>query len=277
MKRFLKTDVFEGRKWLAPVVALTLVFFVTCFLLFLALAALSGILFYRNGLAPHLNATLDRDVANYQEYREGKPIFPESFASFDVNDYFYLDAMEKYIGENSCNLYLDITYTSEEYAAELARLNDYSSKQYVPVYDDKGKEIHVYDTDGKEIQQFITGYFLFDENCEYFKYPTYISEYNHREGHYEYAMLAGENRIVYVYLSLMRDEDLRISRHYCPTHYDTATMVNSLEVCYSVHDGEQINNYCKSKLNGKTGNDVWKIEGFGNGKAYPEIKDTPLH
>ena len=68
MKRFLKTDVFEGRKWLAPVVALTLVFFVTCFLLFLALAALSGILFYRNGLAPHLNATLDRDVANYQEY-----------------------------------------------------------------------------------------------------------------------------------------------------------------------------------------------------------------
>ena len=235
MRKFLKMDIFGQRKWLGPVVALVLVFMSAGFLLFLVLAALSGVLIYRNGLAPHLNATLNRDIAYYQEYRKDKVVFPaEISATMTVNDYFFLDASEKYIGENSCNLYLDVTYSNEEYENEVKRLNDYKVVRVI--------ESSMANGEIAPILTEVTGYLLFDEHCEYFNFPTYIADYDH-EGHYEYAMLTGENRIVYVYISLMRDEDLRMSKYYRPIHYEKDTFESEQNVCYSVYDAQEIYNF----------------------------------
>ena len=107
-------------------------------------------------------------------------IFPQSLDNLTINEISFMKVRKQWHYNDFC-VYLDVTYTEEEYQKELDRLSGWSTILSA------GEEKH-------------TLGFLYDENCKYFSYPTYIASYDGIGvlAAFEYALLAGENRIIYV-------------------------------------------------------------------------------
>ena len=191
-----KTSRLSSRKfWTTLITVVVSVYLLVTALLTLLLVILGGIFFYLREIAPNLNATLDRDIANYREYSEKVDIdsarlrlLPATIgADMTVNDYYFLDASFKYYKGSQYHIFLDVTYTEEGYTAELSRLQTYQAETL---------------------------------NDGLFSYSAYIASYNGEEEIYEYALLTGENRIVYVYLQgALAQNDLRMPMYYLPNDY----------------------------------------------------------
>ena len=128
-------------------------------------------------------------------------IFPQSLDNLTINEYSFMKVRKQWHYNDFC-VYLDVTYTEEEYQKELDRLSGWSSVFEI------------------EDEQYTSG-FLYDENCKYFSYPTYIAVYGDYapRGAFEYALLAGENRIIYVRINGIEKDEMRIDEAFLPKEY----------------------------------------------------------
>ena len=203
----------------------------------LCIAGLVGLLTYSSWVSPFLNAQTIRDWEDYDKYREGLFLFPEARPEATINDYFYMNAEFKYPQEHKVfNLYLDVTYNAEQYAAEIQRFQSYSQNYVV---------------EGEAM----TGMLIYDKDDVYFNYETYIAEYNY-EGCYEYVLLVGDNRIVYIHMNGLHEDDLRMPKYYLPKGYDPH---KTMPISYCVYSATSVNSYLYPSSAATT----WKIKNFG--------------
>lgn len=147
-------------------------------------------------------AQKSHDPGDYQEIFElrmgisaGLIVFPEELAEgmTDVTfSYYYRDTWNT----PTVSIFLQGTYTPEEYAAEVARLEN----------------IRKVNGDTERV-------LLRDESGKY-PYPTYIAMENYAH-QYEYAMLTGENQITYIYTSWFDTEDVEFDKKYLPDDFMT--------------------------------------------------------
>ena len=173
-----------------------------------------GLIAMTNGLISNIRVVEENsDVNEYRNYdysamylyrtseTEYLSIFPQSLESLTVNEYFYMKVRKQWQYNFFC-VYLDATYTEEEYQKELDRLSGWSTILSA------GEEKH-------------TLGFLYDENCKYFSYPTYIASYDGIGvlAAFEYALLAGENRIIYVRINGIEKDEMRIDEAFLPKGY----------------------------------------------------------
>ncbi len=173
-----------------------------------------GLVAMTNGLIGNIRVVEENsDVNEYRNYdysamyslntsnTEYLSIFPQSLESLTVNEYFYMKVRQQGRYNDFC-VYLDATYTEEEYQKELDRISGWRTILSA------GEEKH-------------TLGFLYDENCKYFSYPTYIAAYNDPAVFitFEYALLVGENRIIYVRLNGIRKNEMRIDEAFLPKEY----------------------------------------------------------
>ena len=145
---------------------------------------------------------LDTNILNYREEKQDIPEYcmllpPEITDEMEVKDYLY---QVNYDMINGYGLFLKVEYSDENYQKEVDRLSGYKRE---------------YSWDGEKGE----GYFLYDENCKYFKYPTYIAQFFGWESAFEYASIIGNNQIIYVYLECMEAEDVQIELDYLPLNY----------------------------------------------------------
>lgn len=135
------------------------------------------------------------------DYNGNLELFPQKIEeSLTVNEYKF----EKYSsgGVKAVEAYhiiLDVVYTKEKYQEEIKRITNWS-REY------KYK---------KEVGR---AGFLFDAECMYFNYPTYIASYNALYS-YEYALLVEENRIIYIFLRQSKENQIQIQEDYLPKNY----------------------------------------------------------
>lgn len=144
----------------------------------------------------------------------------ESYASTDVNDYGIFEAFDGYskldifpkqISSNmevykysyyyadtfldpTAQIYLECSYEKNDYIKEIERLKGIQEEY-------KGRiQTIVYDTDS-------------------FSYPAYVTidADNHC---YEYALLLGEEKIAYVFLQFIPEEDIVFPTEYLPKEYE---------------------------------------------------------
>lgn len=138
------------------------------------------------------------DVNHYGEFREfggysNFRIFPET-----VNDEMkvksYLFQYKDTIFDPTSQIYMECTYEEDSYLREIERLQNISEE-----YGGEIKKI-LYDT-------------------ESFDYPAYVTidANNHC---YEYALILGDERIVYVFLQFVNKEDIGFSLEYLPKEYE---------------------------------------------------------
>ena len=143
------------------------------------------------------------DFRDYQEIFElrlssgsGLIVFPEELSTnmTDIDfSYYYRDTWNM----PTVSIFLQGTYTPEEYEAEVERLEKtrkvYGGTERVLLRDEEGK----------------------------FPYPAYIAVENHHQ-HYEYALLTGENQITYIYTAFFEVDDVEFDKKYLPTDFMTA-------------------------------------------------------
>lgn len=142
---------------------------------------------------------------NYKDYQEifelrlssgsGLIVFPEELAESmtDIDfSYYYRDTWNM----PTVSIFLQGTYSPEEYAAEVQRLEKtrkvYGGTERILLRDEEGK----------------------------YPYPAYIAVENHHH-HYEYALLTGENQITYIYTAFFEEEDVEFDKKYLPTDFMT--------------------------------------------------------
>ena len=150
-----RRGAFE-KKYMIALASFVVLYMFVMGAMMLCIAGLVGLLTYSSWVSPFLNAQTIRDWEDYDKYREGLFLFPEARPEATINDYFYMNAEFKYPQEHKVfNLYLDVTYNAEEYAAELQRFQSYSQNYVV---------------EGEAM----TGMLIYDKDDVYFNYETYI-------------------------------------------------------------------------------------------------------
>lgn len=195
MEKKINRRIKDRKFWITLISVIVCVYILVSAILGVLFMVLGGIFVYLRKIAPNLNATVDRDIAHYREYPEEiqmqverLQLLPQEITSdMIVNDYFFQDASFKYYKHSQYHIFLDITYTTEAYAEEISRLQTYQTDEI-------------------------------EEKC--FSYEAYAAIYNGAEGAYEYALIIGDNRIVYTYLyGELAQNDLRVPKYYLPKDY----------------------------------------------------------
>lgn len=144
--------------------------------------------------------SLDRNIDNYKQWTQIEHntdyFFPDiSDESATVNEYYY-HRIEAF-GTPAVEIFLDISYTSENFEAEIERLEDFE---------------YMYETK-------IPRKLKYDEGV-LFNYPTFVAVYDGRTD-YEYAIIDEENnRMIYVYCQRFPQEKLLIDSFYLPKNYE---------------------------------------------------------
>ena len=155
-----------------------------------------------------------KDYKEYQEIFElrlsscGLIVFPEELAEgmTDIDfSYYYRDTWNM----PTVSIFLQGTYTPEEYAKEVERLEKtrkvYGGTERVLLRDEEGK----------------------------YPYPAYIAVENYHH-QYEYALLTGENQITYVFTAYFEEEDVEFDTKYLPTDFMTSEG-RSIESGYNIY------------------------------------------
>lgn len=120
-------------------------------------------------------------------------IFPDSLDGLEAEEYYY--KCTEGILDSKCQIYLHCKMTEEKYNSEKERLSKISD-----TYEGETQEI-MYDTDN-------------------FNYPAYVTVYKF-DGGYEYALLDEErNRIYYIHLRFVPEEDIAFEPELLPKNYD---------------------------------------------------------
>ncbi len=137
-------------------------------------------------------------------------IFPEQLTdNIKIHDYSYYYA-DTFL-DPTAQIYLECSYEKDDYLKEIERLKGIQEE-----YEDRIQTI-VYDTDS-------------------FSYPAYVTidADNHC---YEYALLLGEERIAYVFLQFIREEDIVFPTEYLPKEYEQKKTGYSIYV-FKNQDGD---------------------------------------
>jgi len=137
------------------------------------------------------------DLYSIPDYNDAPIVFPKKITdSMTINDYMFVEVVQAFqsVGKH---FYLDVTYSAEEYFNELKRLKDWS-REY-----SYGEEKGV-------------GKLLYNEQDFY--YPAYVASYNKLLA-YEYALILQDNRIIYVYISRIKEGETRLKEEFLPRQY----------------------------------------------------------
>lgn len=137
------------------------------------------------------------DIADYSQIYEkdidsGLIVFPDEITEEMSETKFYFSYETTW--EPTVSIFLQCTYTPEEFQAEVNRL-EVTRK----VYGGTEKKL------------------LRDEEGKY-PYPAYVAIENHHSA-YEYAMLTGENQITYIYTVYFNRDEVQFGQEYLPTDY----------------------------------------------------------
>lgn len=127
-------------------------------------------------------------------------VFPSDVYNAECNDYIFT-YKESFL-DDRCQIFLDCTYTEQDYYKEKKRIQSIDDYYYLS-----------YDATKFRSENEI--YF----DLERFRYPAYVTNYS--EGQmYEYAMLFEEEyRIVYVGLQWCPEDDILFDKKYLPKNY----------------------------------------------------------
>lgn len=168
--------------------------------LFLALILIICML---SGCQPHTTTQAE----NYGEFFEGDcvinfnpDIFPASIDESHCNEYIY--SWNKGLMDDSCQIYLDCTYSNDEFTAEKERINNLNGGMSSPY-------------EGMEWVSKIG--IVYDELN--FKYPAH--SFTYVEGrYYSYAFLfEEENRIIYIGLQYCPIDKVEFDHDFLPLNY----------------------------------------------------------
>lgn len=234
-----KGEVKNKKFWLTVVAIVFALIILIGSAVVVVLLFFGGRFLYVAGIAPMLNASVERDIQHYRDYPEeilddGESfhLFPETIGDgMAVSDYFFANASFKYYKEDHYQIFLDVAYTDEGYEAELLRLEEYSQTYTVTITSDNGEQR----------QKEVAGYLLYDDMGVCFQERAYIAQYNGKTDCYEYALVMGENRIVYVYLEgKVEKGDLRIPVYYLPKGYYQG---QASAFSYNVYEAESVRDY----------------------------------
>lgn len=152
--------------------------------------------------------------ASAQEYKAhtSYQIFPDKIdSSMQSLNYFY--QYKDFMFDPSIQRYFECSYDEENYKKEIKRLSqiqtEYEGERKMVRYDEKK-----------------------------FSYPAYITidEYDHC---YEFALLLGDNRIAYVFLQFINEENIGFDKEYLPLEYEQHKTENG----YSIYLFEQTGGY----------------------------------
>lgn len=152
--------------------------------------------------------------------------FPEKIdVKMTVNKYWYAKIRQAF-SEVGISIFLDVTYTEDMYNDEIKRLKDFTREyEYEECVGSVG--------------------LLYDETLDRFDYPVYVAAYNAMMS-FEYALLVGENRVVYVYLSRIREGDGLQLENFIPKGYfefDSKELVCKQDEGFSVYYDKQMWQY----------------------------------
>lgn len=177
-------------KWIIIGCVLTVLTIITLFVLLIILFLFGG------------PTKKSHDVKDYPEIFElhlgssgGLIVFPEELAEgmTDIDfSYYYRDT----VNIPTVSIFLQGTYTAEEYAKEVERLENtrkiYGGTERALLRDEEGK----------------------------YAYPAYIAVENHSHA-YEYALLTGDNQITYIFTVFFDREDVEFDTKYLPVDFMT--------------------------------------------------------
>lgn len=157
--------------------------------------------------------TISTDTADYRDIFELAPdsgllIFPEELTEGMKDIEFYYKEKSYIVGTPLVSIYLQVTYSTEDYINELERLQNIRK-----VYCGEEKT-------------------LLKDNGERFAYPAYLAIDNHRD-RYEYVLFTGENQITYIYNCIFDAENLMFDAKYLPKDFEENG--EELEMGYSLY------------------------------------------
>ncbi len=165
-----------------------------------------------------------KGIENYSKMYEldldtGLLIFPEKLSK-KVQDTEYYCYYQDTFGSPTHEIFLQCTYSEEEYAAELDRLEG-AYKQY---------------GDEKRI--------LKREEKGNYPYPAFLAVENHHSS-YEYALLTGENEITYISTKNLVGESVHFDKKYLPMDFMTekGTSFTSGYSIYIIYINEEAADY----------------------------------
>ena len=151
-------------------------------------------------------------LVKYENIHTGFITFPEKLPESASDTSFYFSFQDTW-DDPTCEVFLQCTYSPEDYAAEVARLDE--TKKVFP---------------NKELT-------LLRDDVGVFNYPAYIAV-DKMDYSYEYALLTGDNQITYVFVSFMTEDNLKMDKKYLPSDYYKADYSKSeLEILegYSIY------------------------------------------
>lgn len=177
-------------KWIIIGCVLTIFTVFTLFVLWIILFLFGG------------PAKKSHDVKDYHEIFElqlgssgGLIVFPEELSEGMSEIYFSYYFRDTW-NIPTVSIFLQGTYTEEEYAKEVARLENtrkvYGGTERILLRDEEGK----------------------------YPYPAYIAVENRSHG-YEYALLTGDNQITYIFTVFFDREDVEFDTKYLPDDFMT--------------------------------------------------------
>ena len=149
------------------------------------------------------------DINEYLQFEgfRGKSalsIFPKTIEEAEVIDYVYryMDTLF----DPTAEIYLECRYDEEAYQKELERLQGIHAEY-------KGEiQTILYDT-------------------ESFAYPAYVT-INGNDHCYEYALLLGDERIAYIHMEFIKEEEVMFSADYLPKEYEKDDKGYSMYIFY---------------------------------------------
>ena len=131
-------------------------------------------------------------------------IFPKTIEGIEVVDYLYryMDTLF----DPTAEIYLECRYDEEAYQAEVARLQG--------IYAEHNGEVQtiIYDT-------------------ESFNYPAYVT-INGNDHCYEYALLLDDEKIAYIHMEFIKEEEVGFSNDYLPMAYEEDDKGYSMYIFY---------------------------------------------
>lgn len=175
------------------------------------------ITFSRKYIASTIDSVLYGDISilvnDPQQYGDfkyfkgysGLDIFPEDISLHTIEDYYY--SYEDTLFDPTSQIYLCCSYDKKTYEEEIERLSKISKS-----YKGKNQQV-IYDT-------------------EHYSAPAYVT-IDANDHCYEYALLAGENKIVYIFLQFIKEENIAFDSKYLPENYENA--VTDEERGYSIY------------------------------------------
>lgn len=186
----------------------------------ITIGTIGTILFLSERQSPSVIETNDIREHHYNKDFDGRSelsLFPTS-AWRQTLDYYYYHKEES--PEPSIQIYLDCTFNEESFAMESKRLD----KLYAS-------------------QDSYVNYVQFDST--HFCIPAYVAIAGCLDC-YEYALLPGDNRIIYVYLQNIDKKDIYFDSSYLPSYYGVSGGGFSMYVL-TKPSGEVFYTYAKDK------------------------------